>query len=624
MSTKRPKTDKVKGADLAPIAANYEMAGASLLAEQANSITPKSVSSEKTKQWKMLQGHLESRLNNLRAWRVSWWNTNWSDLAEYIEPSRSTWLTQTTGSYPSPNNMSRGRPVNNAIVDPTATIAVRVCANGLMSGLASPSRPWFKVIPTIKGFQPDQAGREYLDEVEERIYTILAGSNFYNSFAIECLDLVVFGTAPVLIYEDDKDIIRCYNPAVGEYFLSSGSTMRVDGFYRTFVQTIAQMVDFFGLENCPQDVQQLWAEKGTALDQERIVGHSIEPNFELDDQGTGKIKGNFTWREVYWVVGAGGTYPLSMRGFVDQPFTAPRWMTQSNDAYGRSVGMDVLPDVIQLQVMTLRMAEGIEKHVRPPLLADITLKNQPSSSLPGHVTYVANLGTGGGMRSIYDVNPDINAMAQNIEKISARIKQGFFNDLFLMLEQGAQGMTATEVQAKLGEKAQVLGPVIENIITDSLKPRLKRVFKILERRNMLPAVPESMKGVPLDVQFTSALAQMQKASVTAGIERITSLVGNLVAVFPQAKDMLNIDEIIKEMNSDLGNPNKILNADEVVAQMRQQAAAAAQKVHAQQALGHAAQTASVGADAAQTLAATQIGGGASALQSLLSGGGTVQ
>lgn len=622
MSTKRPKTDKAVKPAVSDSA--YETAGASLLAEQANSITVKSVSAEKTQQWQILQGHLEGRLNNLRAWRVSWWNTNWSDLAQYIEPSRSTWLTQTTGSYPSPNNMSRGRPVNNAIVDPTATIAVRVCANGLMSGLASPSRPWFKIMPSIKGFQLDQAGREYLDEVEDRIYTILAGSNFYNSFAVECLDLVVFGTAPVLIYEDDKDIIRCYNPAVGEYFLSSGATMRVDSLYRTFVQTIAQMVDFFKLENCPPDVQKLWAEKGTALDQERIVAHSIEPNFELDDSGTGKIKGNFTWREVYWVVGGGGTYPLSMRGFVDQPFTAPRWMTQSNDAYGRSVGMDVLPDVVQLQVMTLRMAEGIEKHVRPPLLADITLKNQPSSSLPGHVTYVANLGTGGGMRSIYDVNPDISAMAQNIEKISARIKQGFFNDLFLMLEQGVKGMTATEVQAKLGEKAQVLGPVIENIITDSLKPRLKRVFKIIQRRNMLPLVPDSMKGVPLDVQFISALAQMQKASVTAGIERITGLVGNLAAVFPQARDMLNVDEIIKEMNSDLGNPNKILNSDEVVQQMRQQAAAAAQKAQAQAALGHAAQTASVGADAAQTLANTQVGSGATALSSLLSGSGTVQ
>lgn len=620
MSTKKTKADKAK-----PVVSDsaYEMAGASLLAEQANSITPKSVSAEKTQQWQILQGHLEGRLNNLRAWRVSWWNTNWSDLAQYIEPSRSTWLTQTTGSYPSPNNMSRGRQVNNAIVDPTATQAVRVCANGLMSGLASPSRPWFKVIPSVKGFKLDAAGKQYLDDVEDRIYTILAGSNFYNSFAIECLDLVVFGTAPVLIYEDDKDVLRCYNPAVGEYFLSSGATMRVDGLYRTFVQTIAQMVDFFGLENCPPDVQKLWAEKGTALDQERIVAHSIEPNFELDDEGTGKIKGNFTWREVYWVLGGGGTYPLSMRGFVDQPFTAPRWMTQSNDAYGRSVGMDVLPDVIQLQVMTLRMAEGIEKHVRPPLLADITLKNQPSSSLPGHVTYVANLGSGGGMRSIYDVNPDITAMAQNIEKISGRIKSGFFNDLFLMLDQQAPKMTAYEVAQKMQEKLSVLGPVIENIISDSLKPRLKRVYKIMERRNMLPEVPDSMKGVPLDLQFISMLALAQKAAATGGLERIASLIGNMVAVFPEAKDNLNVDFFVAEMNELLGNPNKILNGPEVIAQMRQQAAQAAQKVQAQAALGHAAQTAATGAQAAQTLAATQIGGGADALSQLLGGGGGV-
>lgn len=600
---------------------HYERAGPTLLAQQP-SVPDKGpkLSEYDIAQWNVLRGHLEARLMGLRTWRESWWNQNWSDLAQYIEPRRSIWLTQSTGGIPSPNNMSRGRPINNSIVDPTATYAVRVCSSGIMSGLASPSRPWFKVMPSIN-IELDDEGRKWLDDVEDRIYTILAGSNFYNSFAQECEDLVVFGTAPVITYEDEVDLLRCYNPAVGEYYLSSSATLRVDGLYRTFVMTISQLVDFFGLDKCPPDIQKLWQQKGAALEIERIIAHSIEPNFGIQGTDAGKIPGNFAWREVYWVYGGGGEQALSMRGFVEQPFSVPRWSTQSNDAYGRSVGMDVLPDVIQLQVETLRKAEAIEKQVRPPMIASMELKNQPSSILPGHVTYVANVGAGTGMRPMYEVNPDINGMMQDLAAIQQRIKTGFFNDLFLMLEQPSPGdrKTAYEVAQKMQEKLNVIGPVIENIITDSLKPRLKRVFGIAKRKGMLPPVPDSLKGIPLDVEFISMLALAQKAAATGGLERLIGIVGNMAAVYPEAKDNVDPDEFIREMSDLLGNPQKILRSMDAVRQIRAQQQKQMQGMQQQAAMAQGASTAKTGAQAAQVLSQTQVGAGGDALAQLMGG-----
>lgn len=595
----------------------YESAGATLLSMQpaeAKKQEPEAASAE----WNALRNHLEQRLVRLRTWRQSWFMENWSDLAQFILPRRSIWLTQSTGGNPSPNNMTRGREINTAIVDPTATFATRVCAGGLMSGLASPSRPWFKVVPAAQRTEIDAVARMWLDEVEDRLYTVLAGSNFYNAFAQECEDLVVFGTGPSIIYEDEKDLIRLYNPAVGEYFLSSGATMRVDGLYRYFVMTIAQIVDFFEVENCPADIQKMWQEKGAQLETERIVAHSIEPNFAIGPGNLGKVPGGFTWREVYWVYGSTSFKPLSMRGFVDQAFTAARWSTQSNDAYGRSPGMDVLPDVIQLQVMTRRMAEAIEKQVRPPLVADMSLKNQPSSSLPGHVTYVANLGPQTGMRSMYDVNPDISAMAANILAIEKRIQVGLFNDLFLMLEQQAgTNMTAYEVAQRMNEKLQVLGPVIEGLISDSLKPKLKRIYGIMKRSGAIEPPPPSLRGQPLDIEFTSILAVAQKAAATGGLERLASLIGNLVAVYPDVKDNLDSDKFLREFSELLGNPADIMRGPEQVkvirAQQQQQQANAAKM----QAADQMANTANTGAQAAQVLSQTQVGGGGDALSMLV-------
>lgn len=595
---------------------HYTEAGPTLLAKQET--LPENRIEKDNVNWPKLRGHLETRLIAGRNWRQSWWTQNWSDLAEFILPRRSIWLTQSTGGNPNPNNMTRGRQINTSIVDPTATLAVRVCSSGLMSGLASPSRPWFKVIPAVKRLEIDAAARQWLDEIEDRMYTVIAGSNFYNSFAQECEDLVVFGTGPSIIYEDEKDLIRLYNPAVGEYYLFSGSTMRVDGLYRLFVMTVAQIVDFFGVENCPQEIVALWNEKGNSLEVERQVAHSIEPNFALDDKCTGQVAGNFTWREVYWIWGQGCEKPLSIRGFVDQPFTAARWSIQSNDAYGRSPGMDVLPDVMQLQVMTRRMAEAIEKQVRPPLIGEMSLKNKPTSTLPGHLTYVTDIGPGKGIRPIYEVTPDVNAMSLNIQAIEKRIQIGLFNDLFLMLEQKVnEEMTAYEVAQKIQEKLQVLGPVIESLITESLKPKLKRIFNILKRKGMIEPPPDSLKGIPLDIEFVSMLALTQKGAATGGIERLLQLVGSVVAIYPEAKYTIDITSTIQEYNDLLGNPQKVLNGPDKIQQLVQQAAQQAQQQQQMAGISQMAEAAGKAAPAAQVLSSLKPGGGQSTLASTL-------
>lgn len=598
--------------------AHYEEAGATLLAQQPTEVTPEKPSGEEARDWGLLRAHLEARLQALLTWRTSWWTQNWSELAQYIYPRGSIWLTQSSGGIPSPNNNSRGRPINNSIVDPTGTYAFQVCSSGMVSGLASPSRPWFKIVPSVKGVEIDSEGRSWLDEVEDRIYTILAGSNFYNSFAQECESLVVFGTGPCIIYEDERDVIRCYNPTVGEYFLASGSTMRVEALFRTFVMTVAQMVDFFGVEKCPEDVRKLWQQKGSGLETERIIAHSIEPNFPVSGTDIGQIKGDFTWREVYWCYASGSENPLSMRGFYEQPFTAGRWATQSNDAYGRSVGMDVLPDIIQLQVETLRKAEAIEKMVRPPLMADMQLKNQPSSILPGAVTYVQNVQSGG-MKPIYNVNPQIGEMMQDIAAIQNRIKVGFFNDVILMLSTNpGDRRTAYEVAQLMQERLQVLGPVIENIITESLKPKLKRIFGIIKRRDLLPPMPDSMKEITLDVEFISMLALAQKASATGGLERLAAIIGNMTAVYPEARDSLNVDKFIATMSELLDNPASILNGPDEIAALRKAQADAVAKQKQQEEMAMGVQTAKVGADAAKVMSDTQVGAGQTALSALFS------
>lgn len=570
--------------------------------------------------WKAMSDHLSAKLNSLYAWRQTWWSTNYNDIARYIAPRRSLLLTQGSGGIPTPNSMMRGVPINNQIVDPTATLALRYCAGGMASNLAGPQRPWFKIIPLINGITLDDASRTWIENTENRIYGVLNISNFYNQFVQECEDIASYGTSPAIIYEDEENVIRVHVPCVGEYYLDVDASNRVIGLYRLILMTVEQQIDFFGIDNVTKETQDLWKGKGPGLQTESIIAHAIEPNYAVGPNKDWKLPGKFPWREVYWAYGNAGTQPLSIRGFWDKPFSASRWATQGNDAYGRSQGMDVLPDVKQLQVMTRRMAEAIEKMVRPPLIADEKLKNQPASGLPGHVTFMPGLDQHNGMRSIYNVNPDVAALAQNIEKISQRIDKGFFKDIFMAIStlEGDQ-RTATEIQARRAEAMQVLGPVVENIITENLRPKLKRVFSIMRRKNLIDPMPKSLQGLPLGFDFVSTLALAQKAASIGAMERMASLIGNLVPVFPDAAYKFNVNEYINEAGAMLGTPATILYDDDHANKTKAAAQQQQQAVTAQAHMAQAAQTAQTGAQAAQVLSQTNVGAGKNALQQLTGG-----
>jgi hypothetical protein len=212
-------------------------------------------------------------------------------------------------------------------------------------------------------------------------------------------------------------------------------------------------------------------------------------------------------------------------------------------------------------------------------------------------------------------------MMEDIKEIQSRIKVGLFNDLFNLFSEIPQGkMTAYETAQRVQERLQLVGPIIDNMLGESLKPKLMRIYKIAQRKGMLPPPPDSMKGIPLDLTFVSLLALAQKAASTGGIERIAAFVGSLAAVRPDAADNLNIDEAISEMNMLLGNPHKILNDKDTVMQTRQSRAQQEQQMHAATVAGQDASTMKTVAQGAETLSNTNVGAGSTALQQLFGQG----
>jgi hypothetical protein len=580
----------------------------------AGTITKADLVETKKADWTELRWHVDQRLVAMETYRYSWW-VHWREIADYILPRRYKWLV-------TPNQWNRGSPINQRIINNTATMALRNLAAGLMSGITSPSRPWFRLgIQDTQLSQNDDV-RMWLDDSTSRMMMVMAQSNYYTAKAMQLVDLPCFGTAPMLIYEDvmrdHAQIIRCFNPCAGEYYCSTGPNFTVDVLYRKFAMTIAQIVEEFGIDNVGPDTKSMFLQGGAALEQERIIGHAIEPNVEFTNgagQKTGRgIPKEFAYQEVYWEYGSRDTTVLRVKGFLDAPFSCPRWDLNGNDPYGRSPCMDALGDVKSLQTLEKRAAQGLDKMVNPPMMAGIEMKNQPASLLPGDVTYVQSTAQGVGFKPVFEANIRLDEISKYIEVVVGRIKDTLFNDLFLMISNLDTVRTATEIDARKEEKLMMLGPVLERFQTESLGPDIRRIYNIMMRNGLFMKPPPVMMGMTVEPQYISSLADQQRASITTAIERFVAFVGNLAGADSSAVDKVDFDAVIDEYGDALRVPAKAIRSGSRLAAVREARQKQSQAVAAQQQSMAAVQ-------GAQTLSETDVGGGQNALQMMLQGGG---
>ena len=543
---------------------------------------------------------LETTISQLRTDRYPFWSL-WRDLANYLLPKRYVWLLSDTER--------RVRQARNPyILDSTGTRAARVLASGMMNGITSPSRPWFKL--RVPGFD-DEGGpvTQWADDSARRMMRVMGESNFYNSMALVYLDLSVFGTAASLIYEDDEKVIRCFNPALGEFYLGQNHYLQVNMFAREFGQTASQIVDWFGIENCSDQVKSFY---NSTVSSQRLspvyVNHLIEPNRD------NSVPAKFKFVETYWEQGAPRNTVLSMRGLNELPGIFPRWELTANDSYGTSPGMDALPDIIQLQQETKRKAQGLDKMINPPIVADIQLQHRPTALLPNGITYVAG-SNNVGAKPLYQIQAPIQEITQDIRDVQTRIQETFFNDLFQMISQLDTVRSATEIDARREEKLILLGSVLERFENEALDPAINRIFNIMQRRKLLPPAPDAIQGQGIEIQYVSILAVAQQAVAAAPTERWLGLLGNMAAEqIPQALKIPDWDEIIRGYGLDVGVPAKYMRPREEVAQEIQQQ-------QDQQDASQAGQLALAAAQGGKVLSETDTGGGSNALQQLLAAQG---
>ena len=490
------------------------------------------------------------------------------DLSDYHLSHRGRFLVED-------NNKGHRRDtkqINNA-----SRLASRTLASGMMAGITSPARPWFRLGTSDPGLKEQADVAQYLHRVQQIMYEVFAQSNTYNVLHTVYSELGVFGTAPMGVFEDFDSVIRCRPYTVGSYMLGMNGMSVVDTFYREYEYTVGQTVKEFGIENCSTHVEDQW-NKGNTEAAVKIV-HLIEPNDDRDH--ISPMAKDKKYRSVYYEVGSStlkSNQFLRQSGFDTFPILAPRWEVTGEDIYATDCpGMTGLGDTKTLQLGERRLYQALDRVVDPPLQGPAALIRKAKNLRAGDKIATTDQT---GLRSIYDDRPDLNSIEGINNRVEQRISRAFYEDLFLMLANSdRKQITAREVAEKHEEKLLMLGPVLERLHTELLDPLIDRTFDILQSNGVLPAPPEALQNSELKVEYVSVLAQAQRMVAVGAIDQLTAFAGNMAAVWPNARHKINEAQAIDEYAEALGvNPSVVRSDDEV-----EQIIAAEQQAAAQQA-----------------------------------------
>lgn len=534
------------------------------------------------------------------------WEGHFEQLEQFFLPRRGSFSSDPA----SKSKSDRGKMLNRKMLDSTPMRALRILQSGLQAGITSPSRPWFRLQPLDPDLRERKAVKEYLAKAEFEMRRLMDRSGLYNMLHTGYADLGVYGTEAAIIEEDGEKDLRGHQLVGGSFWLGMSDETKIDTLYREFNMTINQIVGKFVFDGnqygepdwgkVPQRIKDLY-DKGD-VSQMETVAQLIAPRYERDTRkqdGPNKPIGS-----CYWLRdddrGENLQRLLADKGYDENPISASRWNVNGYEVYGRSPAMEALPDVKELMAKRRDYSEMLKRMNRPPMNAHSDLRNSKFSLLPAAVNFMADPSKG--LQPTFQMNPNFGPLNDDIQNTKDSIWSAMYADLFMMISQlDRRQITATEIDERREEKLIALGPVLERLHYEKLKPLVERLYKRVTDSGVLGEPPEELMDQDLEIDFVSMLAQAQKAVATGGMERLSGFIGNLSAVKPEVLDKFNTDQAVDEYADMIGVPPSVVNSDDEVAQMRQARQEAQQMQEAMATAESATKSMQQGAQAAKVL-----------------------
>lgn len=524
---------------------------------------------------KLTPKEIIERFESLKSDRSNW-EGHWTELANYILPNRND-ITST---------LTPGTKRNPALLDNTAMISNELLAGALHGMLTNPNAPWFELTSGDTELDNLDGVRLWLQKVTEVMHTVINNSNFQTEVHPYYLDLTCFGTGSMFIEEDDDTVVRFSTKHIKEIFAAENNKGKIDEVYREFSWNIRQLVGEFGVDvlKVSDKLKNMWDKNSS----EKIaIIHAVYPRDESAYSETDRFCSHYVLKDT------SVNQELSFGYYREFPGVIARWTKAAGEVYGRSSGMNALPDTKTINKMTETMMIAAQKAADPPMQAPDDTFILPLRTRPGGINYYRS-GTNDRITPIFN-NANIDFGFQAMSDRAKRIREAFYVDQ-LQLNQGPQ-MTATEVLQRTEEKMRLLGPMLGRQQSEFLRPLIERVFEIMTRRNMVPVDDNVLqifksRGIDrLDVNYSSMIAKAQRVQDGQNIERTMQAIAPFASFDQSVLDNFDGDKAVRAVAKIFGFPQSVLRDQKDIKATRDARAQAQAQAVQQQQQAHQAQVA---------------------------------
>ena len=445
---------------------------------------------------------------------------------------------------------------------------------GILGYAVSPSLVWFKLGLEDPKLLNGYGVKDWLENCEKELLAMFNRSNFYRETNPAIKDSTCIGHGALFIDKGEDQRMRFTHFPANEIFLDVNAYGEVDTCFRWYADTLRNVVSFFGEENVCESMRERYKEEARWNDSCQIL-MCVYPRENYNPEF--KNNKNMPYACVY--IDLDNNHILQESGFNEFPFAVFEWERYSGFAYSSSPAQDAMPDIKALNIIKKSSLQIAQTSAEPPMMAseemhDIDLSPRGITYLPTKDSRLEPVRTG----ENYPIT------LQELANYEQAVKDWFYVDYFLALQEKQGNMTATEVMELQGEKAATLTTFIVNL-NDFLSNIISRSFKMLMRDGKLPPPPMDLarNNAVIKIDFTGPLAQNQKKHhQMGGTVQALSAIGPIMQMFPNAGDFIDGDELMRSTMEGMGMPQNIIREDDDVQKIREERVKAEQQAQAQQ------------------------------------------
>lgn len=517
---------------------------------------------------------LTDEFGRLKAAR-STWDSHWRDIAEITWPEMRQF-----GETRTP-----GEKLHEKVYESTAGRAAEQGAAALGQLVTPRGQAWHRLRAPDDALNEDPAVKAWFDDTNKRLFKERErpGAGFYAAMDEVYLSLLVFGTACLLVEEvfdtetapdamNVPRVVRYQAVPLNQVYVKTDGFGKVSCVYRVLPLSAYAIKSRFG-DRTPQRVEAaLKSDPGCMFD----LVHAVEP------RPLGGRKGPLDHRFDGVLFLPEEQAPLSAGGYHEMPYLVPRWRVINGETYGRGPGARTLPDNRTLQAQEKTSLISGQKIADPPLLAHrdgvIGVGGRRVSLQSGAVNYGGIDDMGRPMVMPLATGARLDITFEMMERKRQDIEAQFIVPILRVLSEHPD-MTATQVQALLQEKAQIIGPPVGRIQTELLGPMITRELGLMYRQDRLTDVPAALAeaGGAYEVEYESQATRAIRSEEALAVAKWHEIMAPTIALDPPVVHLLKTEETGRMVAEVLGVPGKIVATSEEMRAMREALAEQAQQ-----------------------------------------------